>query len=66
MTTIDSYDISAADEPELLETLASLASRPYVPKVREWQTGPLCLPCPPPPRSIPTESGASIKVPPRE
>jgi hypothetical protein len=29
MTTIDSYDISAADEPELLETLASLASRPW-------------------------------------
>ena len=29
MTIIDSYDVSAADEPELLETLASLARRPW-------------------------------------
>ena len=42
MTIIDSHDISAADEPELLKTLASLARR----KAREWQTGPLRLPCP--------------------
>jgi hypothetical protein len=29
MTIIDSYDISEADEPELLKTLASLARRPW-------------------------------------
>jgi hypothetical protein len=42
MTIIDSYDISAADEPELLKTLALLARRrPWhsrVAKAREWQT----------------------------
>ena len=50
MTIIDSHDISAADEPELLKTLASLARRPWhsrAAKAREWQTGPLRLPCPP-------------------
>lgn len=50
MTIIDSYDISAVVEPELLKTLASSAHRPChsrAAKAREWQTGPLRLPCPP-------------------
>jgi hypothetical protein len=39
MTIIDSYDVSAADEPELLETLASLARRPWHARGRRCASG---------------------------